>query len=145
MFHDCNKPKQTHLCVCEMKEEGIMMTWVSCCLEFACQYSFFSIASRDSVPHHHHEWHCLFFYPEFLRVPMSGKKWERASAPFHPQEGYKITCNSLLTSMDNIIHLYSLIDLYTWMRRGVLKMESFHSLTPSLITWGVSFLFFLGI
>jgi hypothetical protein len=102
-----------------------MMTWVSSCLGVCFVRIPFSIASRgfstttmsDTV---------LFSISWIPQSSMPGKKW--ASAPFYPQQGYKITCNSLLTSMDNIIHLYSLIDLCTWMRRAGLKMESFHSL-----------------
>ncbi len=116
MFHDCNKAQTNHLCVCvcvcEMKEEELWWPG-SLVLEFACQYSFLYCAQVFSTTTMSDT---VFFLSWIPQSSMPGKKW--ASAPFYPQEGYKMTCNSLLTSMDNIIHLYSLIDLYTWMRRA---------------------------
>lgn len=139
MFHDCNKPKQNHLCVCvcEMKEEELWWPGVSLVWSFACQYSFSLL--HPGIQYHHHEWHCLF---SILN-----------SSDFHARE--KVSICSFLSPgriqnyMQLIAHFhgqhYSSLLSYWFVQmneEGGVKDGIIPLPCPSLITW-VSFLFFL--
>ncbi len=104
------------VCVCEMKEEELWWPGGPLSGVWACQYSFLYCIQGGFSNTTIHEWHCLFSILNFLRAPCQGKSEHLLL--FIPSKDTNLHATHCSLPWTTLFISCSLIDLYTWMRRG---------------------------